>query len=56
MHHKGVEMYKFIDGQKARYWRKFYYVSSDGFIVSKVGGKVVDVAWIKYDLEVSNDF
>lgn len=49
-------MYKFIDGQKARYWRKFYYVSSDGFIVSKVGGKVVDVAWTKYDLEVSNDF
>ena len=35
-------MYKFIDGQKARFWSKFYYVNSDGFIVSKVGGKKVD--------------
>ena len=43
-------MYKFIAGQKARFGSKFYYVSSDGFIVSKVGVKVVDIAWIKYDL------
>lgn len=44
-------MYGFIDGKKARFWSKFYYVSCDGFIVSKVGGKVVDIAWDKYDLE-----
>ena len=43
-------MYKFIDVQKARFWSIFYFVFSDGFIVSKVGGKVVDIAWIKYDL------
>nr|DAW75337.1 MAG TPA: hypothetical protein [Caudoviricetes sp.] len=46
-------MYKFIDGQKARFWRKFYYVSSDGFIVSKMGGKIVDIARVKYDCEMA---
>lgn len=39
-----TKMKRYIYGSKARFWAKFYYKNIDGFIVSRVGDIVVDVA------------